>query len=86
MGGAAGRRLVDDLRADREHGIAADIVPDRSVAEVCFTVGLTSDGSFTTSFGREFGVSPTAYRATYPPASHRARPPPAWSRPPAARS
>ena len=58
---------------------------DRSVAEVCFTVGLTSVGSFTTSFGREFGVSPTAYRATFPPASHRARIPTcvllAWTRP-----
>src|SRR6187402_625555 len=26
---------------------------DRSVADVCFTVGLKSVGSFTTSFGRE---------------------------------
>jgi AraC-like DNA-binding protein len=58
---------------------------DRSVAEICFTVGLTSVGSFTTSFGREFGVSPTAYRATFPPASNRARIPTcvflAWTRP-----
>jgi AraC-like DNA-binding protein len=58
---------------------------DRSVAEICFTVGLTSVGSFTTSFGREFGVSPTAYRATFPPASSRARIPTcvflAWTRP-----
>jgi AraC-like DNA-binding protein len=46
---------------------------DYSVAEVCFTVGLTSVGSFTTSFGRAFGVSPTAYRAAYPPAASRAR-------------
>ena len=58
---------------------------DRSVAEICFAVGLTSVGSFTTSFGREFGVSPTAYRATFPPALHRARIPTcvflAWTRP-----
>ena len=42
---------------------------DRSVADVCFSVGLSSVGSFTTSFGRTFGLSPTAYRAAYPPAS-----------------
>jgi AraC-like DNA-binding protein len=42
---------------------------DRSVAEICFMVGLTSVGSFTTSFGRMFGVTPTAYRAAHPPAS-----------------
>src|SRR5882672_7994583 len=42
---------------------------DRSVADICFTVGLTSVGSFTTSFGRAFALSPTAYRAAHPPAS-----------------
>jgi AraC-like DNA-binding protein len=45
---------------------------DRSVAEICFAVGLKSVGSFTTSFTRTFGASPTAYRATFPPASARA--------------
>ena len=45
---------------------------DRSVAEICFDVGLKSVGSFTTSFTRTFGVSPTAYRAAFPPASHYA--------------
>jgi AraC-like DNA-binding protein len=45
---------------------------DRSVADVCFSVGLQSVGSFTTSFTRTFGVSPTAYRATFPPASQYA--------------
>ena len=58
---------------------------DRSVAEICFAVGLQSVGSFTTSFGRELGVSPTAYRAKFPPALHRARIPTcvflAWTRP-----
>ena len=39
---------------------------DRSVADVCFSVGLQSVGSFTTSFTRTYGVSPTAYRAAYP--------------------
>jgi AraC-like DNA-binding protein len=42
---------------------------DRSVTEVCFDVGLQSVGSFTTSFKRTYGVTPTAYRASFPPAS-----------------
>jgi len=58
---------------------------DRSVADICFTVGLQSVGSFTTSFGRTFGLSPTAYRASYPAAATRARIPTcvlrAWARP-----
>jgi AraC-like DNA-binding protein len=45
---------------------------DRSVAEVCFSVGLQSLGSFTTSFTRSYGVSPTAYRSAFPPAAHLA--------------
>ena len=48
---------------------------DRSVAEICFAVGLRSVGSFTTAFGRMFGMSPTAYRAAHPPALRRARVP-----------
>ena len=46
---------------------------DRSVADICLAVGLRSVGSFTTSFGRAYGLSPTAYRAAYPPASARVR-------------
>ena len=42
---------------------------DRSVADICFSVGLQSLGSFTTSFTRTYGMSPTAYRAAYPPAA-----------------
>jgi AraC-like DNA-binding protein len=49
---------------------------DRSVAEICVMVGLRSVGSFTTSFGRIYGRSPTAYRAAHPPAADRARIPP----------
>jgi AraC-like DNA-binding protein len=45
---------------------------DRSVAEVCLSVGLQSIGSFTTSFTRTYGVSPTAYRAAFPPAAQHA--------------
>jgi AraC-like DNA-binding protein len=45
---------------------------DRSVADICLSVGLQSIGSFTTSFSRTFGCSPTAYRAAHPPASRTA--------------
>jgi AraC-like DNA-binding protein len=45
---------------------------DRSVADICFSVGLQSVGSFTTSFTRTYGMSPSAYRAAYPPASGHA--------------
>jgi len=58
---------------------------DHSVADVCFSVGLSSVGSFTTSFGRTYGCTPTAFRAAYPPASYRARIPTcvlqAWAKP-----
>lgn len=42
---------------------------DHSVAEVCMAVGLQSVGSFTTSFKRMYGRPPSAYRASFPPAS-----------------
>src|SRR6201746_1538933 len=45
---------------------------DRSVADICFSVGLQSIGSFTTSFTRTYGKSPLAYRAAYPPAADQA--------------
>lgn len=41
---------------------------DRSVADICLSVGLQSIGSFTTAFKRIWGVSPTAYRERFPPA------------------
>lgn len=46
---------------------------DRSVADVCVSVGLRSVGSFTTTFTRTYGVSPTSYRAKFPPAADQAR-------------
>jgi AraC-like DNA-binding protein len=46
---------------------------DRSVSDICFTVGLRSVGSFVASFGRAYGMSPTAYRAQYPSPAQRAR-------------
>lgn len=45
---------------------------DHRVADICVEVGLTSVGSFTASFKRMFGSTPTAYRAALPPASARA--------------
>jgi AraC-like DNA-binding protein len=45
---------------------------DRSIADVCLSVGLTSLGSFTTSFTRMFGCSPGAYRERWPPAAEMA--------------
>jgi AraC-like DNA-binding protein len=62
---------------------------DRTVADICLTVGLRSVGSFTTTFRRIFGLTPTAYRAAFPPAVLRARIPTclqlAWARPPSSR-
>ena len=58
---------------------------DRTVMDICLAVGLHSIGSFTTTFTRAFGLSPTAYRAGHPPAVSRARIPTcvqlAWARP-----
>lgn len=48
---------------------------DRTVAEVCCMVGLTSVGSFTTSFRRLYAMTPTEYRAAFPPARLQARVP-----------
>src|SRR5213592_991627 len=48
---------------------------DHSVADICFSVGLQSVGSFTTSFTRTYGMPPTAYREAFPPAAEWARVP-----------
>ncbi len=45
---------------------------DRTVLDVCLSVGLRSLGSFTTSFTRAYGAPPAAYRAQHPPAADRA--------------
>jgi AraC-like DNA-binding protein len=58
---------------------------DRSPTEICFDVGLRSVGSFTSSFTRMYGMPPTAYRTSFPPASALAQVPPcvlrAYARP-----
>lgn len=48
---------------------------DRDVTEICFAVGLSSVGSFTTRFRHVFGSTPTAYRASFPPAQRHIRVP-----------
>jgi AraC-like DNA-binding protein len=48
---------------------------DWTVAEVCFEIGLASVGSFTTSFKRAYGQTPTEYRSGQPPAALQARVP-----------
>lgn len=42
---------------------------DWTVADICMAVGLTSVGSFTSSFTTAYGMAPTAYRASFPPAA-----------------
>ena len=44
---------------------------DHSVARICTEVGLSSVGSFTSSFTRTYGCSPTAYRDAFPAAADR---------------
>jgi AraC-like DNA-binding protein len=46
---------------------------DWSVARICMTVGLSSVGSFTTSFKRMYLATPTEYRDGFPPAAAHAR-------------
>ena len=46
---------------------------DHSVAYICVSVGLSSVGSFTTSFKRAFGMTPTEYRESHLPAMANVR-------------
>jgi len=59
---------------------------DGTVADICSAVGLSSVGSFTTSFRRMFGHTPLAYRDSFPPAVSLVRIPAcvarAYGRPP----
>jgi AraC-like DNA-binding protein len=86
--GVPPHRYLLDRRLERAESLL--LTTDRSVADICLTVGLRSVGSFTTSFGRRFGMTPTEYRAAHPPAVQRARIPTcvllAWARPNTARS
>lgn len=44
---------------------------DWQVNEVCLSVGLKSVGSFTSSFSRHYGATPSEYRAKHAPARAR---------------
>lgn len=44
---------------------------DRRVLDICVMVGFSSLGSFTTSFTRMYGRSPSMYREAHPPAAAR---------------
>ena len=46
---------------------------DRSVTEICVAVGLSSLGSFSTSFRRLYGTAPLDYRRSFPPAARLIR-------------
>jgi AraC-like DNA-binding protein len=48
---------------------------DWTVGEICVSVGLSSLGSFTTSFKRAYGSTPITYRGNQPPAALQARVP-----------
>ncbi|WP_267471323.1 helix-turn-helix domain-containing protein [Actinomarinicola tropica] len=64
-------RYLLTRRLERAAALLRDT--DRTVTDICFMVGLTSVGSFTTSFRRVHGLTPTAYRASFPPARRHLR-------------
>lgn len=64
-------RYLLTRRLERAAALLRDT--DRPVTEICFAVGLSSVGSFTTSFRRVHGMTPTAYRASFPPARRLVR-------------
>ena len=64
-------RYLLTRRLERAAALLRDT--DRSVTEICLAVGLTSLGSFTTSFRRVHGMTPLEYRASFPPALRHVR-------------
>ncbi|MFG1923890.1 helix-turn-helix transcriptional regulator [Cryptosporangium sp. NPDC048952] len=69
--GEAPHQYLLTRRLERAAALLRDT--DWTVARICHAVGLTSVGSFTTAFGRVFGLSPTSYRASFPPATRHIR-------------
>lgn len=53
---------------------------DWTVTRICMHVGLSSLGSFSVSFRRMYGRSPSSYRTAHPPAAWRAQIPPCVAR------
>ncbi len=68
--GSSPREYLITRRLERAAALLRDT--DYPVLRVCHEVGLTSVGSFTAAFTRTFAVTPTAYRALFPPAAGRA--------------
>jgi AraC-like DNA-binding protein len=64
-------RYLLTRRLERAAALLRDT--DRPVTEICFAVGLTSVGSFSTSFRRVYGETPTAYRERHPAARRHLR-------------
>ncbi|HRW37218.1 MAG: helix-turn-helix transcriptional regulator [Acidimicrobiales bacterium] len=64
-------RYVLTRRLERSAALLRDT--DRPVTEIALAVGWTSLGSFTTSFTRMFGATPTEYRRSSPPALRHLR-------------
>jgi AraC-like DNA-binding protein len=60
-------------RLERAAGLLRNT--DHSVISICMDVGLTSVGSFTSSFKRAYGMTPTEYREQYPSPATFARVP-----------
>jgi AraC-like DNA-binding protein len=53
-------QFLTRLRIERARDLLA--VSGRSVTDICFDVGFSSLGSFSTLFGRHVGASPVAFR------------------------
>jgi transcriptional regulator GlxA family with amidase domain len=60
--GESPHRYLQTRRVERAQELLRNT--DLSVTDVCFTVGFRSLGSFSATFHRVAGMSPTAYRAT----------------------
>jgi len=60
-------------RLERAAGLLRNT--DHSVISICMDVGLTSVGSFTSSFKRAYGMTPTEYRTQFPSPANYARVP-----------
>ena len=71
MFGEAPHRYLLTRRLERAAALLRNT--ERSVTEICFAVGLSSIGSFTSSFGRVYGTTPVEYRASFPPARRHIR-------------
>jgi AraC-like DNA-binding protein len=69
--GESPHQYLQSRRLERAAALLRDTDPP--VTEISLAVGLTSLGSFTSSFTRVYGVAPSAYRASFPPARRHLR-------------